>query len=107
MSLSFKFTNAAGGSAFVRYRLVPRAGEHDLTVEGVTTKGPNYLVTEMKQRLATMPVVFDWHAEVAEHRDRWIVDHQCRGDRSAMGSQSATPTVQTSAMEWRALIGPA
>ena len=35
---SFKFTNASGRSAFVRYRLVPRAGTHFLTADAVRRK---------------------------------------------------------------------
>jgi catalase len=67
---SFKFTNASGRSAFVRYRLVPRAGVHYLTADGVKTKEPNYLVAELRQRLATTPVVFDWYGQIAEQGDK-------------------------------------
>lgn len=67
---SFKFTNASGRSAFVRYRLVPRAGEHYLTADGVKTKGPEYLVQELRKRLTTAPVVFDWYAQIAQQDDK-------------------------------------
>ena len=67
---SFKFTNASGRSAFVRYRLVPRAGEHYLTPDGVKTKGPDYLIPELTQRLTTAPVVFDWYAQIAQSGDK-------------------------------------
>jgi catalase len=67
---SFKFTNASGRSAFVRYRQVPSAGDHYLTAEGVKTKGPEYLVQELRTRLTTAPVVFDWYAQIAQQDDK-------------------------------------
>ena len=67
---SFKFTNSSGRSAFVRYRLVPRAGAHFLSADAVRTKGPNYLLDEIQQRVATAPIVFDWYAQQAEQGDK-------------------------------------
>lgn len=67
---SFKFTNASGRSAFVRYRLVPRAGVHYLTADGVKTKGPDYLAEEFRQRLMETPVLFDWYAQIAQSADK-------------------------------------
>ena len=67
---SFKFTNGSGRSAFVRYRLVPRAGTHFLAADDVRAKGPNYLLDEIKQRVATTPIVFDWYAQLAEQGDK-------------------------------------
>jgi catalase len=67
---SFKFTTASGRSAFVRYRLVPRAGSHYLTTDAVKTKGPDYLIEELRQRLMKTPVVFDWYAQIAQPGDK-------------------------------------
>lgn len=67
---SFKFTNAAGKSVFVRYRFVPRDGEHYLTTEELKAKGPGYLRDELSQRLAKGAVAFDWFAQIAGDGDR-------------------------------------
>ncbi len=62
---SVKFSNGSGASAFARYRLVPHAGEHYLAAGKVAEKGPNYLLDEIRQRVATTPVVFDWYAQMS------------------------------------------
>jgi catalase len=67
---SFTFTNGEGRSAFVRYRLVPRAGTHYLAPDALRAKGPNYLIDELQQRVATTPIVFDWYAQQAEQGDQ-------------------------------------
>ena len=66
---SFKFTNRSGAAAFVRYRLVPHAGVHYLTAAQLSEKGPNYLFEEIRQRVATSPVVFDWYAQLSAKGD--------------------------------------
>lgn len=67
---SFTFTNASGRSTHVRYRFVPRAGEHYLTPADVKAKGPNYLLEELPQRVAKTPLVFDWFAQISEEGDK-------------------------------------
>ncbi|CCM78596.1 catalase family peroxidase [Rhizobium mesoamericanum] len=67
---SFKFTNGDGKSAFVRYRFVPKAGEHYLKPEELKAMGPNYLQEEIVSRITKGPVVFDWYAQVAEDGDK-------------------------------------
>jgi catalase len=67
---SFKWTNAKGKSVFVRYRYVPRAGEHYLKPDELKAKGPNYLQQEIVARLAKEPIVFDWYAQIAEKGDK-------------------------------------
>jgi len=67
---SFKWTNAAGKSHFVRYRYVPRAGEHYLTPDQLKAQGADYLQQELVTRLAKGPVIFDWYAQIAESGDR-------------------------------------
>jgi catalase len=66
---AFKWTNARGQSVFVRYKYVPRAGEHYLTPADLKTQGPNYLQDEIVARVANAPVVFDWYAQIAEPGD--------------------------------------
>jgi len=67
---SFKFTNAKGESAFVRYRFVPRAGEHYLGKDELKAKGENYLQDEIASRVSKEPIVFDWYAQIAEKGDK-------------------------------------
>ncbi len=67
---SLKFTNAKAGASFVRYRLVPKAGEHYLTPDERKAQDPDYLQAEIKQRVGNGPVVFDWYAQVAESGDK-------------------------------------
>ncbi|MGJ7505954.1 catalase family peroxidase [Variovorax sp. GT1P44] len=67
---SLKFTNGDGKSVFVRYRFVPRDGEHYLTTEALKAKGPGYLRDELSQRLAKGAIAFDWFAQIASDGDR-------------------------------------
>jgi len=66
---AFKFTNKAGESHFVRYQLIPDAGEHFLTEAQAAAADPNYLQTEIKQLVATKPITFKLYAQVAEKGD--------------------------------------
>lgn len=66
---SEKFTNAVGKSVYVRYQLVPRAGEHYLAPEERKAKSGSYLQDEIVQRAAKEPIVFDWYAQIAEKGD--------------------------------------
>lgn len=67
---SFKFTNAKGQSTFVRYRLVPRAGEHYLSPDERKAKSATYLQDEIVQRVRSGPIIFDWYAQVAAPGDK-------------------------------------
>ncbi|HVT52418.1 MAG TPA: catalase family peroxidase [Dongiaceae bacterium] len=67
---AFKWTNAQGKSVFVRYRYVPRAGEHYLGKDELKGLGPNYLQDEIVARVAKEPVVFDWYVQIAEAGDK-------------------------------------
>jgi catalase len=67
---SVKFTNANGQSSFIRYRFVPRAGEHYLTPEERKAESATYLQDEIVQRVGKEPIVFDLYAQVAEKGDK-------------------------------------
>ena len=67
---SLKFTNARGESVYVRYRIVPRAGEHYLTPAERKAESGSYLQDELAQRIAKQPVVFDWYVQIAGEGDR-------------------------------------
>ncbi len=66
---SFKFTDAAGKSKFVRYRFVPVAGIHVLSDAELKTKGPDYLQQEIRSRVKAGPIAFDWYAQIAAPGD--------------------------------------
>ena len=55
---SFTFTNKDGAKQVGRYKIIPDAGKHDLSDEDAKTKSPNFLIDEIKARLATGPVTF-------------------------------------------------
>lgn len=64
-----KFTNARGQSVFIRYQLVPRAGENYLTADQRKSKSATYLHDEIAARVSSQPIVFDWYAQIAEQGD--------------------------------------
>jgi catalase len=66
---ALKFTDSAGKVNFVRYRFVPRAGEHYLTPDELAGKGNDYLLHEIAARLQQGPVSFDWFAQIAAAGD--------------------------------------
>jgi len=49
---AFKFINASGATQFVRYRVLPSAGNEYLSAEQAAAKGPNFLMDELKSRIA-------------------------------------------------------
>jgi catalase len=65
---AFKYTNA-GHASFVRYRLVPAAGEHYLDPAALKAKNADFLQADIAQRLAKGPVSFDWFAQIAAKGD--------------------------------------
>ncbi len=67
---AFKFTNAKGVATHVRYQLQPVAGAQYLSKEQVSTKGPDYLTTEIQDRVRRGPVKFKLLAQVAERDDK-------------------------------------
>jgi catalase len=64
---AFKYTKA--GARFVRYRLVPAAGEHYLDAAALQAKSADFLQQDIVQRLAKGPVSFDWFAQIAAKGD--------------------------------------
>lgn len=67
---AFKFTNAKGQTALVRYRLQPMAGAHYLTKKQVAAKGPDYLTDEIRDRVHHGPAKFKLLAQIAEAGDK-------------------------------------
>jgi catalase len=56
---AFTFTNAAGDSRLAKYKAIPEGGEVGLTPDDAKAKGPDFYAPELKERLATAPVVFN------------------------------------------------
>ena len=63
---SFKFTNAKGAVTFGRYQLRPVAGEQFLTQEQLGTMAPDYLSSEIRERVRRSPAEFKLLLQVAE-----------------------------------------
>jgi catalase len=64
------FTNAQGKHSVVRYRFVPKAGEHYLDQAALSKQGTNYLIDEISKRVAQKPIEFDWYAQIATNQDK-------------------------------------
>lgn len=56
---AFKLVNADGDGTWVRYRWRPEAGEATLPDDDAKARGPDYLRTELEQRLAEGPAAFE------------------------------------------------
>jgi catalase len=67
---AFKFTNAKGAATFGRYQLQPVAGEEFVTTEQLSTMGPDYLITEIRERVRRGPIKFKLLVQVAERDDK-------------------------------------
>ena len=67
---AFKFTNAKGGVTFGRYQLQPVAGSHLLTKEQASKMGPDYLTTEIRERVRRSPAKFKMLVQVADQGDK-------------------------------------
>ncbi len=67
---SFQFTNAKGATIFGRYQLRPVAGDHFLTQEQLATMGPDYLSSEIHERVRRSSVKFKLLLQVAENGDK-------------------------------------
>ena len=66
---AFKFTNAKGQSNFVRYQILPVAGERILSDADAAKAKPNYLMDELPARIAQGPVKFRLLAQLADAGD--------------------------------------
>lgn len=66
---AFKFTNAAGQSAYARYQILPLAGEQALPESELKKASANFLMEELPLRIAKGPVGFRLVAQVAEGSD--------------------------------------
>jgi catalase len=67
-----RFTNKDGVARHGRYRITPQAGVEHLDDAAAHSKGANYLFDELTVRIASSPVRFDIHVQIAGERD--VVD---------------------------------
>lgn len=66
---AFQFTNSKGQSKYVRYQILPVAGEKTLSVTDAAQAAPNYLMDDLPARIAKAPVKFRLFAQVAKKGD--------------------------------------
>lgn len=67
---AFVFTNASGQNRPVRYRFIPVAGQHHLDPSSLKDRSANYLMDDIKVRVAKAPVQFTWFAQLGEATDK-------------------------------------
>jgi catalase len=83
---AFRWVGADGNARFVRYHLIPVAGEEFLSGPAAQGKGPDFLVHELNHRLAGAPVLFDFRVQIAGPNDSTV-------DPSAPWRSTETVTV--------------
>ena len=83
---AFTLTNAEGKSRIVKLKAVPVAGEIGLSDEELKSKGPDFYLDELKERLGKGPVAFELVAILGEDGDP-------TDDPTAMWDEDAHATV--------------
>ena len=66
---AFRFVNKEGVGRYGRYQISPDAGVEHLDAASLKSKGPNYLFDELSQRIATGPISFSIHVQIAGEND--------------------------------------
>lgn len=85
---AFRWAGADGSARFVRYHLLPAAGEEFLSPQVAAQKGPDFLTEELDGRLASEPVRFAYQVQIAADGDSTV-------DPSKPWRSSETVTVGT------------
>jgi len=67
---AYRWIDLHGASCYVRYTLVPHAGERPLSPLQARHRGPDYLQHDIRDRLARGPVRFKLELQLAEEGDR-------------------------------------
>lgn len=83
---AFRWVGADGSARFVRYHLIPSAGERHLSPLAARGKGSDFLTEELAARLAAGPVRFDYRVQIAGPHDSTV-------DPSAAWANSETVSV--------------
>jgi catalase len=66
---AFKFTNAAGKSVYGRYQIIPVAGAQYLSKEATDAAAPDYLMTDIAERVKKQGVQYKLLLQIAEQGD--------------------------------------
>jgi catalase len=69
---AFRWVNDEGSAKFVRYHVIPAAGEQFLGLRTALSKDPDYLTDEMDERLAEGPVRFYFRVQLAATEDSTV-----------------------------------
>ena len=67
---AFAFVNASGARQFGKWVFEPVGGLQSLTDDEAKAKGPDFLQAELRQRVASGTVAFDFQLQLAEAGDR-------------------------------------
>jgi catalase len=85
---AFRWVGADGSARFVRYHLIPAAGEQYLAASTAKERDPDFLTDELNTRLTSGPVQFQFRVQVAGPKDSTV-------DPSAPWQSTDTVTVGT------------
>lgn len=69
---AFRWVGADGSARFVRYHLLPAAGEEFLPPRVAAEKSANFLIEELDERLASEPVRFSYQVQIAAEGDSTV-----------------------------------
>ena len=69
---AFRWVAADGSARFVRYHLLPEAGEEFLPPRAAAEKSTNFLIEELDERLASAPVRFSYQVQIAADGDSTV-----------------------------------
>jgi catalase len=69
---AFRWVGADGSARFVRYHLLPDAGEQFLSPDVAKTKSADFLIDELDERLTSGPVRFTYQAQIAAEGDSLV-----------------------------------
>ncbi|OBA59067.1 catalase [Mycobacterium sp. 1100029.7] len=69
---AFRWIGADGNARFVRYHLIPAAGESYLSGPDAHAAAPDFLTDELDTRLAQGPVRFDYRVQIAGPQDSTV-----------------------------------
>lgn len=69
---AFRWIGADDSARFVRYHLLPAAGEQFLPPRVAAEKGADFLIEELDQRLASEPVRFSYQVQIAGDGDSTV-----------------------------------
>lgn len=97
---AYTLTNAAGAAKIVKFKLTPTAGETGLTDDEAKAKPAEFLVDELKDRLAKGPAGFDLVAILGEAGDP-------TGDVTAMWPEDQRKSVKLGTLAVTALADAA